>query len=345
MILSHYIVGTAAVTVILLVITLRRWRVVEKPILYAAVTLAVPVIIYLILNNLGRVVNLSQINAGEAGLYTYDLARKMEMAEDFYGFSLYVLFPLGVVATILSRDKLQKLLLPVAFIMMAVILSTLPYAVKFYAIGRYFVHLYMAVGLGVILTRVNKWIGAVLILVVIAMFGLVMSFNLHYFKDYQRYQGAATQVAEAEMVAAKFLRMNYGKKQVFLVSDPATQYVLESLSGVNTQGGAYMKLTTRKLITQLDEMNAEEVRNRVLQVRDEIETNKPEVILLVVSGRFFNWQKLPDEKRLNIAYNAWLPADLTLNDRKFIYKLKDSELFREVYKNSLLVIFEVKTYD
>jgi hypothetical protein len=79
-------------------------------------------------------------------------------------------------------------------------------------------------------------------------------------KRWLRFEGVFTLVSEDETAAARFLdQPRY--RQTLLVAEPATQHILEGLSGVNTAGGTYATAATRgQLMDILGSDSPEHVR-------------------------------------------------------------------------------------
>ena len=226
---------------------------------------------------------------------------------------------------------------------MSLILAQLPYVLKFYVIGRFFVHLFMALGMTMLITHAkNVFLKSIILLACIAAFATLFVTNSAYWKHYLMYRDIYTHISPFEVDAAKFLKEQYGTADVLLISDPATQYILETLSHVNSPGGAYADSRVREKLINIDtETNSDNTAKHLYAINDAIlPTNGKRIFAL--SGRYFLWQKSSLENKQAIYFNIWYPADLTYEDiQKVTTLLEDTTHFKLVYYNPTVVIVEV----
>jgi hypothetical protein len=152
----------------------------------------------------------------------------------------------------------------------------------------------------------------------------------------------ATEVSPAEIAAADFIKERYGESQTLLISDPATAYLLEGLSGINTQGGAYANAQTREILLQVGQtMDVQTVKKLLYQVQDTLDTTAPNHVLFAVSGRYFQWQQANETQKKDLSFNIWVPHDLSFSDIKYIQQLTYTPEFRLIYKNDGVAILEL----
>lgn len=286
----------------------------------------------------------------ESIIFNFDLNQKFDLLMKWYG-GLWLFYPLGVwfiaknirshgnetlfITTLLSLGLLATIALP------------LPYSLKFYTITRYLVHLVMAVGVAQLIHLFKSpIIRTTLLIALFATHMLTFYYVQHAFKFAMRSSEVVTSVSLEELEAAEFLKIKYGNKSgVIMLSDPATQHVIEGLSGINTQGGAFANNTTRKLIDGLYPLH--DVRTlsgkllALYTVDDQVNDERNETVLLVVSGRFMEWQGLEAPFRYDEGYNVWGTRELTFTGKEYIEVLKQNETVNLVFENDAMGVFEV----
>jgi hypothetical protein len=195
------------------------------------------------------------------------------------------------------------------------------------------------------LTRRFSATGRSLAFAWLAVAGLVVFHrNESYFKVPLYFLGAESNISAAEIDAGHWLARN-AQAGDLLVSDPSTQYVLEAVSGVNSQGGAYMNLKTRQLLVGLNSTpDAAAVAGRVAAVQDGLTREEADRhgTLLVLSGRYFAWQKLPTDEKESFYYNVWQPMLLSPLNRQYIDSLVASGRFEPVFENAELAVLRVR---
>jgi hypothetical protein len=167
--------------------------------------------------------------------------------------------------------------------------------------------------------------------------------NETYFKEPLYFLGSESNISPAEVQAGDWLSKNAPSGSL-LVSDPSTQAVLEAASGVNSQGGPYMSLETRRVLESInrsDDYGA--VAERLLTIQDNLafERQVRTDTLFVLSGRYFAWQQFPSEQKESFYYNIWQPVLLDPGDQGYINGLVDSHKFNLLYRNSELAILRV----
>ena len=207
--------------------------------------------------------------------------------------------------------------------------SPFPYVLKFIVIIHYILIAIMAIGIGECLTlmksTIARFIGVTALIVAV---GLIFITNTMAWKSTVVFRGVASEVSPDEISAANFLKSRYNNN-VFLVSDPATQAILEPLTGIDSQGGAYMSEATRTVL-----LNA--LKKNDIQGLKAVHQGK---ILLAVNARTMKWLTTTRADQMSIAFNIWRPEGLSMNDEIVISQWQKQFSLTEVYKNPSMVIF------
>ncbi|MDX1701797.1 MAG: hypothetical protein R3250_14320, partial [Melioribacteraceae bacterium] len=301
-------------------------------------------LLLIIIPYFASLVDLNFINRGEAEFFNFTLSEKYGFMRTIYGFSLLAFLPLGYYFSLAKKSLNYKLLIILINGILALVIASIPYSLKFYTILRFFVHTGMALGIWLIIRdfgRVTKLVSTFLIFITMLV---VLTINIDTYKQVPSYKEISTHVTANELEAAKFLEQVYTNRKVILISDPGTMHILEGLSGVNTPGGAYTSLETRKVLTDIYYSRNKEITQKLFTINDGVITDPPQSILFAVGGRFSKWQLAPDERRLGIFWNVWKPHDLSIRDKEaydFIFYLDEILEYQEVFKNDGVVIFEI----
>lgn len=290
--------------------------------------------------------DLSWLNRGEAQFFNFTLEQKDAYTKSFYGLAFYILVPLGILAILLIRKKNQKALLLLCAVGLSLLFSSIPYSTKLYAVSRYFIHTLMAFGIWLVIKRSGRFVKAVSLVTLSLTFSAIYIVNVIAYKQVPFYKDISTHVSPNEVLAAQFLSKNYTNKEVLLISDPATMHILEGLSGVNTPGGAYTDDKTRTILNDIYyTRDSRTMALKIRTIRDKLIDKTPQKYLLAVGGRFSEWQKASDANKMGIHWNVWEPYDLKPSDWEgydFIDFVATYSKFKEVYKNSGIVIFEAQ---
>lgn len=240
------------------------------------------------------------LNAGEAMYFTQTIGQKLALMRGWYGF-------LPIPFLLLGMLKGNRTVTAIFALTLGVVLSPFPYVLKFAVYLHYLMIAIMAVGLVRFATLGN-------LLLATTAAALIFYANITAWQQPVVFRGIASQVSSDEIAAAKFFKSNYAG--AFLVSDPATQGILEALSGIDTKGGPYMNTENRK---NLLGMNL-----------------KPET-LLAVSARTMKWFAADPKDQMSIAFNIWRPDALSIADQLYIARLG----FNEIYRNPSVVLFKL----
>ncbi len=341
--LTHYVVGMLAVFIYTGVYLYFRYEKMIAETVNQTVILEIIVLIITVLILFSSLVPLGFLNSGEAEFFNFPIGEKFSFMLRAYGYSILLFLPLGVVKIIKSKEKLEIIAMMIALFILSLVLMQLPYVFKFYVLGRFFVHLIMAIGMVVLLNKTTSlFINNLLILFYIFIYIGIFVANSYYWKNILNYKNILTHISPNEIKASEFIKNKYSGNDILLISDPATQNIIETLSGINSQGGAYANKRTRgQLIAISDATVPQEIRDRLYLINDTIELVAG-IRLLVLSGRYFQWQLASVQNKNALYFNVWTPSDLTYNNKKYIELLSsDTNDFTLVYENPSLVILEV----
>ncbi|OGC50729.1 hypothetical protein A2716_01685 [candidate division WWE3 bacterium RIFCSPHIGHO2_01_FULL_40_23] len=340
LILNHYVIGIAGVIASLFSMfylkPIRDLKM-EKAIITASLLL-------LLLLPIGASsINLDFLNRGEAKHFNFSPLEKFGFMKDFFGYFMAIFVPIGAIYALRKRISEYNILNVLAISLLAVVISPIPYSIKFYSLARFFINTLAALGLWTLikdLTIVNKIMSYLLVSLTLI---LILTVNVHIFKQTPSYGEIYSHVSPSEIDAASFLKDQYNSKNVMLISEPATMFVLEGLSGVNSPGGAYTSEATRRTLSRIYLIrNSETLGRDLFEIKDSISTDKPDKILFAISGRLSEWELSDEERRLGIYWNVWTPRDITLREEALVTFLKQYSGFKEVFRNHGVVILELE---
>ncbi|MEK7166721.1 MAG: hypothetical protein AAB874_07980, partial [Patescibacteria group bacterium] len=339
----HLIVGAAAILLVGVIYLGKKTRLSEKSRYFIPVWLLLTAIAYVVLTFGVTKLPLTTINYGEAASYIHLLSTKIEYLRVFYGWSIFILVLLGAIITIVRNKGNERLVLLVMSLTLVVVASPLPYVFKFYVLGRYLVHIVMAIAVGWIFMKVTAPLLRVLmssaLLVTLAM---VLVLNARYWKDFVRYGNQTTLISKYEIEAAEFVKNKYAGKKTLLVSDPATSYVLEAVSAVNSPGGAYMNQQNREKVNALFQVsNRDEFLTYLYAIKDTQQTNEPDAYIMIVSGRAYQWHKSEDAQKYNLSFNIFSPKALPLEAYQYGEKITEYGA-KPIFANREVMLFEVR---
>ncbi|MDQ3008277.1 MAG: hypothetical protein M3Q81_01650 [bacterium] len=287
--------------------------------------------------------NLDSLNRGEASQYTHSIPDTLGFIHRSYGYSLFLLLPLGVIAAGKWRSRYLWWMCLLLIGFSAIILSEFPYMFKFYTLARFWVHLFMAIGLAALIhllhSRVMKGIA---IIAVVATFLTLLTLNSAQWKQGLAVDNTKSHVTAGDLAAADFLREMYHPDSTLLISDPTTQFIFEGLSGINSPGGVFATPEYRQSIYRIfTSSDSVEIHDLAKQMVDTI-SDTPSIRVLAVSGRSYDWVRASEAERLSFGYNIWKPDGLSIEEEIFISRLNETENFSLVYRNQETAIFEVK---
>lgn len=344
LVLNHYVIGGVAAAIYLgTYLYYRNHKLITSHVNKLVAVEASLFIGYLTIIFSSNVSFLNSINVGEAQMFTFNLAEKINIMRQIYGFLFILFLPIGVMAALNRKKEIEVTQLVVMLGLLTIVLLQLPYVLKFYTLARMFTHLFIAIGIYALIKQINN--RALRIVSYYLLFAaLIITFicNATIWKESLENDGNYTQISPLEIQAADFLKAKYSNSNVLLISDPATQYVLETFSQVNTQGGAYMDLKTREILNSVNQTsNTGEVAKELYKVNDALNPTNGKRIF-VLSGRYFIWQRSDLAHKYSLGYNVWHPADLTFDNEKVIEQFEaDKAHFKLIYENPAMVILEV----
>jgi hypothetical protein len=337
----HYVIGIVAFFSLSILGVVGRWenRLQNKKwpyIVLAALLAAIIVIPWLKLP-----IDLNSINNGEGAAFNLSLAEKIDYLKIFSGYLLFILTPVGLILALLQNKYYLKLFILVTGVLIFAVFCPVPYAFKFYVLARYFINVLVVMGLLYLFNKLTPVLRAVALMILVVVLTPVFISSSSFDKSILRTADLSAQISPSELEAANFLKNNYAGKEAFLVSDPATQHILEPLSGVNTQGGAYANKQTRTILSGINlNDNPAEIKAKLSLIKDADIPDQPKIVLLALSGRYFIWQSSPEARKMNISFNIWAPAELNLANREQIMNLAQKGGFKIVFQNSSIVILE-----
>lgn len=343
LVLMHFVIGTASALIIVATIVLMpAFR--HRPHLSRFLAIAGPLTLYLVLIIIVATVNVGMINQGEAALYQYDLSKLIEFARVFSGYFIFFSVPPAIVYTLLTHNKRMHIVTAVAFGTLAILLSRFPYGLKFYTIGRFAVYTLAAVGIG---AAVRPWMNQVTKLFVLGIITLVscafLLSNTWYWTLDLVTDSGATLISQDERDTGAYLKQAYGDTNTLLLSDPSTQHILEFASGINTQGGAYMLPETRRIVRTIARSgDTAALIREAYGVVDPIVGDRPSLVVLAMSGRYFAWQGSSETDQMSIGYNIFRPYKLSLQNLQDASAFTFTHGLRVVYQNPSVILVEIR---
>ena len=278
----------------------------------------------------------------EASHFNFSILEKAGFLLDWYGLSLLFAI-LGFFAILKGKSYSQKIILILSLLVFAISFAPLSYFLKFYVLEHYLINLVIIAGIAALSSNFSRVLKFISFTWITAVLLITFYNNQLMYKEPLHFGNYVTQISSGEVEAAKWLRKN-NNGNFFLVSDPSLQYILEANSGVNTQGGVYMNLASRKALESINgSYNADFIKTQILSINDALESdqNKNREVLFAVGGRYFAWQTLPSSQKESTFYNVWSPKETTLNEQTYIDFLKGSGKFKLLYQNREVAIFEV----
>lgn len=284
-----------------------------------------------------------QLNHGESTQYIFSLPEKILAIDRTYGYLAYILLPLGVLWLGIKRQLSGWVVPAFTLCLTMAVFTQVPYVWKLFTLLRFFVGVVMAAGLYTLLVKIKSWTvkGVVWVIVVMGLC-INLSLNSMYWKDGIVVGSEFRHISDDDIAAAQVLFERYSGVRVLLVSDPATQFVLEGMGGVDTVGGAYMPIAIRqKLVDVLETQNPQYLFYLTSNMTDGV----PGAIVrrvVAISGRTFVWLSASPEVRLLFSYNVWSPQVLSDNQKLYLDTLRRSAGFREIYVSPTLHLFEVE---
>lgn len=343
LVLLHYPVGGLSAIIFLGVYVYSRWKfkaldhyLETFPIIPLIIIIAIAGVIF------SQYIDLGSLNRGEASLYSYQLSDKQSFIEQTYGYSFYILVILGLAYAIKNSSRIHNLHILILFGFLTILLSRFPYVLKFYTLARFWVHVFMAMGILSLIEPVKlRSVRGLLATTIPITFGLIFIVNIYSWKASLIFNNQYTHISEYDIEAARYIQDLSRNKSSTLISDPSTQFILEGMSGVNSPGGAYMSELNRNKLNQVFEGENKDQIVRILNdIEDPVYLNS-ESRYLVLSGRTFAWLRADEEQRNAFNFNVWSPVLLTLSDWEIINSFEQNRFLELKYKSDYLVIFDI----
>ncbi len=336
----HYVMG--GVAFVILLATIIYFSAQDK---IDKLTQKVPLIEIFIMAMVGglfltQFINLGSLNHGEAASYIFTLSDKIKFMAQSYGLLFIFALPLGIFAMIRQHSWLKKYLLLILFGFLVILCAQLPYVLKFYVLARWFVLFFATAGIWSLIEKQSFSFSRKMSFIIVSLLlSGILILNSLLWKQGLGTDQQISHVSQDELAAAQYLQSNYSQDSVLLISDPATQYILEGLSGINSAGGSFANAETRVLLSQaLKENNSTQVATQLRQIRDAIAQNKR--VFVVFSGRLFLWEKASDTQKLSFDFNIWESRKLKFSDDQWLATL-DQAHFTPIYQNDSLQIKEL----
>lgn len=276
----------------------------------------------------------------EAVHFTFSLQQTLSYFLDWYGVLPLLFFPVGIGIAFYKKSETLQFICIISMIILSISIAPFSYVLKYDVLNHYFLPVIMVAGIGSIVFSFGK-IGKVLLLGGFATLMFVVFYlNQATYKAPLYLENTASHFSQEEWDAGMWLETR--TNNAFLVSDPSTQYILEGISGMNTQGGAYMNEVTRqKLMSIAYVTDTKKIAQTVVSIKDEVtKKQSQQKTYLVLSGRYFAWQQLPKEQKMSFYNNIWSPQLLSQNDLAYIAYLKSQKL-HIVFQNDALVIISL----
>lgn len=258
----------------------------------------------------------------------------------WYGFLLPILVGLNIFLYKRLDNFNQKMILLTGLNLAALAVLPVAYFMKFYVLAGYFINISLAFGLYYLASEfkpIFRWL--IYGWVILCLF-IVFYLNQLSFKNPFYFEGNHSHISQSEMEAALWIRTNFDQKTTFLISDPGSQYVFESLSLVNSQGGSYMNEQTRQKLIGINWSNdSQSIKNNLQQIEDTVSKQKIEKRLFIIGGRYFAWQKLPADEKMSVYFNVWRPHKIDASDYSYINFMTKN--FKVLYQNNEIIILEI----
>jgi hypothetical protein len=337
----HFIIGGAGVVLYLFYSILEKSHMLDKNFFYFLSVAGLPVFVFGLLSFVTRAFPVHMINFGEAGSFSKTIPQLITDMRGWYGLLPLFLVPFGIIEVKTGQyrtaGRISTLLF---FILGAMIISPFPYMTKFIVLWRFLLILFMAIGMGYFLNKVTGMLakGMILFLFIVTC-ETIFLVNIQTWQKTVTYRGKASQLSDDEQKTAQFLSTQR-VGNTFFVSDPATSYILEALSGVNSPGGAYMDRDNRvSLSSALLSDSPDECTQSLNKIRDRLYPNHT-LTYVVISARTLSWLDSGDTMRVSNAWNVWTPRELSLRDRIQLQHIEETCELTPVYQTGSIVVFK-----
>ncbi|MFZ2024710.1 MAG: hypothetical protein WAV51_00280 [Microgenomates group bacterium] len=341
---THMIIGAAGILVYILYLVLHNAEKRTSHQFMSAITLLFPITVYALLQLAGLIIPMETLNFGEAAHYMQTVGKTFSDMQGWYGILPVLFIPLGLLGIAKTKVTPKVTVIITLFLtLLAVILSPLAYSMKFYVLFRYMFILVIAFGVQELVTLLhNKKLIFVALIALSATQFWILKTNIATWQTPLFVQGVASHVASGELEAITFIKHVYDTKTTVIVSDPATSYIYEALSGVNSFGGAYMKPENRMVIAQLQAQETNDTfTTTIAALKDPVITTPIKTYLFVVSARYLEWTSATKEEQQAFYFNIWRPRIFTLAHRTDIQTITEKIGIQPVFQNDTAIIFAI----
>lgn len=333
----HFVIGLAATFIVILLYFLRKFDL--KIVKYAVFVSVVVFLLSAFLNTFGSVPLTSR---EEARYFDLNLFKKLQLFLDWYGIYILLFLPIGIFYILKSNKKPLFEILVITLFSASIAIAPFSYSYKFFVLTRYLLNIIIVGGLIYTFGYLKLSIQKILYFISIVFLFFVFYFNQLSYKDQLQFLDYKTHFSFEEKNASEFLLKTYPLKTL-LISDPGTQYIFEALTGLNSQGGAYMDYLTRKKLIEIYLKSDPEEIIKIIKEIDDLDPKyqKPQKRILILSGRFFAWEKLPQYQKESFYYNIWSPTIINSEDKKFVELMLKSSKTKLILENDQMTIIEI----
>jgi hypothetical protein len=339
--LFHYIVGLVGVLIVAGYILAKRIQI-RPGILNILIFLCTVLLIIALLANIFG--SLQLLPREEAAHFNFSVVEKLNLLSRWYGILFFAFFPIGYFRILRENDNNLKLILIFSLILFSIVFLPFSYVLKFYVLARYFVHIVLSAGINMVMAKQGRLLKLISSGILLLSFLIVFIVNQKVYKEALHYGEFETQISYNEISAGEWLRKYSSRKNIFLVSDPSLSYILEAISGVNSQGGAFSDIKTRRVLSAINySYNPRFIKQEILKIKDHLDENNQgkRETLFVVGGRYFRWQEFNQKEKESTFYNIWAPKIMSKEDKTYVDFLSKSNEFKLIYINPELAIFKV----
>lgn len=337
--LIHFIIGFLGILIILTFIILEKKNINNTNLNKLIFLLLIALMTTAVLHIFGT---WTITDREEAIYFNLSLYKKISLLFDWYSLFLPFFYSMGVLISVKSSNRLLKILTILSLISLVISIAPFSYFLKFFVIGRYLINLIILSSFVFLLSKVSKVLKYFSIIWIAFVFFVVFYTNQSNYKDQLYFLGYRSHISKSEIELSNWLNQNYSK-ETLIISDPATQYVLEAISGINSQGGAYMDIQTRQTLSSINNLNDKNLlKERLLTIEDRLPHIKKNhrKTLFIVGGRYFKWQDLPNDQKLSFYYNVWRPYPISYANNSYLNFLTNN--FKTLYQNDQLLVLEIK---
>lgn len=336
----HYMIGGVYIAILIYIYINRRFFSEKIDSIFLSGSF-IFMLICILFNLLGQ--RISVLTRPDAKYFVYSLPAFKALLWQWYGLLPVVLVPLGLYG-FAKNHKVGITIVTIFFFVSGLIFFPMSYSLKLFALNHYLISLLIAAGIIRILFLVeSKILKLILFIIMFAALTsvFVANINQHLGLSYNGKQNSY--ISNSDLTAAKWIDDHYRGKKVFLISDPTTQGVFEAIASVNTQGGAFPKAETVKLLDSIKKnSDPNSISNVLKKVNDSMPNqNYRDVTLFVLGGRYFDWQKSDWDCKISYACQSWLPLKIKPSDKRYTKTITDSIYLKPVYYDQENTILEL----